>query len=409
MADGDICAPDGVPHTIVSASFDGGRSWAPSHFVGKDGTPDWNGVSPGPSFCGASGVLTAAGLLCPGDAQAPASIGPNATGVLELSATVWSRNTDKLVSQPMETPVVLRCPAGDGTLPGGWGPGPVRKTYGQDGALFRVATCSTPPPAGSKKSTNATQVIMRSTDDGWTWDTVSTIPPWPKDVYLFGKYPRADEIALGVVDGTALLVVNRVTTSSVGAQHHYVNYTMCFSGDMGATWTTWGPDHNVSKSMAGQWSVMPKILELPNGEIMLVGGRPGVMMWIGGREEGTQWQAINVSLTTDQRVRLAHPTECDWVKNSNLSDVRCMLWISISGCSGAQPWPRKVGQQRARSGLGIRSIVDGPHASHSEQPNEMLPSPELHDQRCMVPEHSILLGFADRVVKRQGAVVCDCL
>ena len=45
-----------------------------------------------------------------------------------------------------------------------------------------------------------------------------------------GKYPRADEIALGVVDGEGLLVVNRVTTSSVGAQHHYVNYTMCWSG-----------------------------------------------------------------------------------------------------------------------------------------------------------------------------------
>ena len=128
-------------------------------------------------------------------------------------------------------------------------------------------------------------------DGGWRWETISTIPAW-RDLYMFGKYPRADEIALGVVDGTGLLI--RVTTSSIGAQHHYVNYTMCCSNNLGKTWTLYGPDHNVSRAMAGQWSAMPKILQLPRGEVLLAGGRPGIFLWRGGRAEGTQWRVINL-------------------------------------------------------------------------------------------------------------------
>lgn len=311
VADGDTCpVPSDTPRTVVSASFDGGRSWRPHHFVGKSSAPHWHGIPPGPSFCGATGVTVStpsAGLLCPGDPATPAYLDHNGTGVLKLSATIWSVSssnsrtgsaTPQLVPRPVSQPIVLRCPPGAKTLPGGWGPGPVRP-FGltpsrQPLPFYRVATCSTPPPAGSKKSADSTQVIMRSVDGGWSWETISTIPAW-RDLYMFGKYPRADEIALGVVDGTGLLVVNRVTTSAVGAQHHYVNYTMCWSGNMGKTWAVWGPEHNVSRAMAGQWSVMPKILQLPSGEVMLAGGRPGIFIWRGGRAEGTQWRAVNVA------------------------------------------------------------------------------------------------------------------
>jgi hypothetical protein len=47
--------------------------------------------------------------------------------------------------------------------------------------------------------------------------------------------------------------------------------------------------------MAGQWSVMPKILQLSNGEVMLAGGRPGLMLWVGGRDEGSSWRPINIA------------------------------------------------------------------------------------------------------------------
>ena len=47
--------------------------------------------------------------------------------------------------------------------------------------------------------------------------------------------------------------------------------------------------------MAGQWSVMPKVVQLASGEIMLAGGRPGVMVWVGGRNEGSKWRTLNIA------------------------------------------------------------------------------------------------------------------
>jgi hypothetical protein len=46
--------------------------------------------------------------------------------------------------------------------------------------------------------------------------------------------------------------------------------------------------------MEAQWSVMPRTQPLPSGEVMLMGGRPGIFLWIGGRNMGRQWQSINI-------------------------------------------------------------------------------------------------------------------
>ena len=86
-----------------------------------------------------------------------------------------------------------------------------------------------------------------------------------------------------------------MTTALKGAEHKYVNYTMNYSPDLGRSWLRFGPAHNISRAMAGQWSVMPKILQLPGGQVMLAGGRPGIMVWIGGRKQGTEWQAVNIA------------------------------------------------------------------------------------------------------------------
>lgn len=289
VADGDMCEATGAK-SVVYTSHDAGRSWELAWYIGNHvgSPPSWApGLRSGPSFCGATGsLLPGGGLLCPAISAKDARPGlvHGGTGIVELPALLWSTHQGKLTSTAQTKKLKLRCPEGARTLPGGWGPGPVQPVGST--ALYRVATCSA-------KGGNATQVIMRSLDGGWEWDTISTIPPWTC-LYTAGKYPRADEIALGVVDNKGLLVINRVTTSKVGAQHKYVNYTMNYSGDLGKSWTRWGPEHNVSRAMAGQWSVMPKVLQLPNGEIMLAGGRPGVMIWVGGREQGTQWRSINV-------------------------------------------------------------------------------------------------------------------
>jgi hypothetical protein len=301
-ADGDTCEASG-PGGVVYTSYDAGRSWELAWFIGKHvaAPPSWApGLRSGPPFCGATGsLLPGGGLLCPAVSlkDSKPALAHDGTGTVELPTLLWTTRQGKLTATAQAKKIKMRCPEAARTLPGGWAPGPVRPAGGT--ASYRIATCA---PEGG----NATQVIMRSLDGGWEWKTISTVPPWTC-LFTAGKYPRGDEIALGVVDQKALLVINRVTTASVGAQHKYVNYTMNWSPDLGKTWVRWGPEHNISRAMAGQWSVMPKVLQLPSGEIMLAGGRPGVMVWVGGREEGTKWRSINVAAHHNQGVAALGP------------------------------------------------------------------------------------------------------
>jgi hypothetical protein len=257
-ADGNKCRSN-APGTVVYTSSDAGKTWQPGWFIGK-GVDTWRGLSPGPSFCGAIGSRVATssgerGLLCPSISvkDSRPTLAHDGTGILELPATLWTAREGKLKAV-FAKPIKMRCPVGARTLPGGWGAGgPVRPAEG--GPAYRLGTCT-------NEAGNATQVVMRSGDGAWQWDTISAIPPWT-DVFTAGKYPRGDEIALGVVDQTSLLVINRVTTSLRGAQHKYVNYTMNWSPDMGKTWTRWGQQDNISRAMAGELLYMYPFRDRP--------------------------------------------------------------------------------------------------------------------------------------------------
>jgi hypothetical protein len=173
-ADGNTCPPTGEPREVVVVSRDAGRSWKSAWFVDSH-LLHWNGLLPGPGFCGASGSAVAGGgLLCPEGHNLP-TLAPDGTGVLQLPAVLWHVAAGgQLQHTKLQHTIQFRCPRGGRTLPGGWGPGPVQ-TLGSGGTdMYRIATC------------NDTQVIMRSLDRGWHWDTISTIPPWT-DLYTAGK------------------------------------------------------------------------------------------------------------------------------------------------------------------------------------------------------------------------------
>ena len=72
------------------------------------------------------------------------------------------------------------------------------------------------------------------------------------------------------------------------------NSTMLWSDNLGRSWTRFGPERNVSRAMAGQWSVLPRMQQLPSGELLLSGGRPGIFVWVGGRDEGREWRRVNI-------------------------------------------------------------------------------------------------------------------
>ena len=156
QADGDACPPTGQPREVVAVSRDAGRSWHTAWFVDAH-LKRWNGLSPGPSFCGAGGsAVPGGGRLCPAG-HTPPTLSPDGTGVLQLPATLWQVRDGQLTHRKQSKLISFRCPAGERTLPGGWGPGPVQPPG--SAAAFRVATC------------NATQVVMRSIDGGWTWES----------------------------------------------------------------------------------------------------------------------------------------------------------------------------------------------------------------------------------------------
>ena len=69
---------------------------------------------------------------------------------------------------------------------------------------------------------------------------------------------------------------------------------MLWSDNLGRSWKRFGPERNVSRAMAGQWSVLPRMLQLPSGELLLSGGRPGIFVWVGGRDEGREWRRVNI-------------------------------------------------------------------------------------------------------------------
>ena len=69
---------------------------------------------------------------------------------------------------------------------------------------------------------------------------------------------------------------------------------MLWSDNLGRSWKRFGPERNVSRAMAGQWSVLPRMQQLPSGELLLSGGRPGIFVWVGGRDEGREWRRGNI-------------------------------------------------------------------------------------------------------------------
>ena len=119
---------------------------------------------------------------------------------------------------PLPRRIVLTCPPGAG-IPVGWFRGGPSPAAGPDG-LFRLATCCSKDCDAHEPT--ATLVVFHSRDGGWTWSGISTVPRWGP-LFTAGWYPRDAEIALGVVDNSSLLIVNRVTTDIEGSQHKYVN------------------------------------------------------------------------------------------------------------------------------------------------------------------------------------------
>jgi hypothetical protein len=144
--------------------------------------------------------------------------------------------------------------------------------------MFKIGACLEGLDAMGKLIGYAAQVVFRS-DDGQHWHVVSTLSDWNNaSITFLGEYPRGSEVALGVVGSTGLLFVNRVATVHCPEhRNNYSAYSMAFSKNLGRTWERWADGNAQVRLMRGQFAVQPKILSLPTGEVLLSGGRPGVL------------------------------------------------------------------------------------------------------------------------------------
>ena len=362
-----------MPLGVVYTSVNAGRSWSPAWFVG-DRLSSWRGLRPGPSFCGSAGLPhpSGDGLICPDDPARPPYIDHRGIGVLELNATLWSRppGAQLPIVTPLPRRIVLTCPPGAG-IPVGWFRGGPSPAAGPDG-LFRLATCCSKDCDAHEPT--ATLVVFHSRDGGWTWSGISTVPRWGP-LFTAGYYPRDAEIALGVVDNSSLLIVNRVTTDIEGSQHKYVNYTMLWSDNLGRSWKRFGPDRNVSRSMAGQWSVLPRMLQLPSGELLLSGGRPGIFVWVGGRDEGREWRRVNIC--AEHNAGLTPALRAGWGFEPTLTTL--------------EPWAAPVPNEHDGPCCG----PPAPEGTAAVGSNPYLRNlagrypPELHGKRRVVPDHRL--------------------
>ena len=127
---------------------------------------------------------------------------------------------------------------------------------------------------GQKRACN---VLARSRN-GLDWEVVSVIAP--ADCDLLGKNGPTETALLRLKDGR-LMCVFRMDSN--------IPFGQTWSVDDGKTWSK-------PVSMAEHlFSVEPRGSVAADGKIILVGGRPGIYMWVNEDGSGSSWETIDMT------------------------------------------------------------------------------------------------------------------
>jgi hypothetical protein len=137
---------------------------------------------------------------------------------------------------------------------------------------------------GYFKDTNRYSLVAAESKDGRAWKTRSIIAD--ENCKLKGKEGPCEAALCRLRDGQ-LMAVFRMDSG--------VPYGQAWSGDEGKTWT--GP-----AAMEGVFSVQPSVAVLPDGALVLSGGRPGLFVWVNLDGTGKDWQKVDVQAHHNARV-----------------------------------------------------------------------------------------------------------
>src|SRR5262249_13037199 len=118
-------------------------------------------------------------------------------------------------------------------------------------------------------------LALLESKDGRDWKFRSLIAG--ADCQLAGGEGPCESVTVRLKDGR-LMNVFRLASN--------VPYGQTFSDDDGLTWSE-------PKAMSEAHSVQPSLAVMPDGSLILTGGRPGIFAWINRAGDGQAWQQVD--------------------------------------------------------------------------------------------------------------------
>ena len=161
----------------------------------------------------------------------------------------------------------------------------------------QINDCNPYSPHNSTDSYCESVVAFVSDQSGRNWTMRSTIAS-PRDMAKGNKKlpfcpptgceegPSENDIVL-LRDGKTLLNVMRIDGGDGQPHNFHVPYLMARSTDMAHTWT-------ISQAPPTMLSARPELLTLPNGVVLLSGGRPGLSLWASTDGYGKTWTGYDI-------------------------------------------------------------------------------------------------------------------
>ena len=149
-----------------------------------------------------------------------------------------------------------------------------------------------------------------SSDGGATWRFLAVVAA-RDPVYSAKKWEGPGENDLIVLADGRLLAVFRVESCKP--------YMKSYSSNHGVNWT--------QPEALPFGSARPKLMSLPDGRVLLSGGRPGLFLWVGDAS-AESWDEINLAVVHNNRTGAAHQ---DWNYSDDfITSAERGVWVQGS-------------------------------------------------------------------------------
>lgn len=159
---------------------------------------------------------------------------------------------------------------------------------------------------------NGSIVAYITEDDGLTWRFLSEIASKQRmGGFPSEEGPNENDVVM-LRDNKTLLCVFRKDGGDGVPHHDHVPYVLATSTDRGQSWV-------LKEAPSGMLSARPRALVLPNGALVITGGRPALNLWISVDGFGATWQKFDIP--TIHNSKMTDPVEkfCPQFENASSS------------------------------------------------------------------------------------------